>query len=86
MRPDRNSQYERSRAAGHEEEGKGTNICIEKMSSPGAITGKVTLLLKPDHDESPAVRIRHGKLFMASSASAIDANYSRWTRAVHDHT
>ncbi|MEO8061959.1 MAG: family 43 glycosylhydrolase [Pseudomonadota bacterium] len=45
------------------EEGKGTNICIAKMRSPTAITGKVALL------------IRNGRVFMTYSASAIDANY-----------
>jgi GH43 family beta-xylosidase len=66
------------------EEGKGTNIYIAKMSSPTAITGQVTLLSKPDYEwekrkyevnEGPAVLIRHGKVFMTFSASAIDANY-----------
>lgn len=66
------------------EEGKGTNIYIAKMRSPAAITGKATLLSKPDYEwekrkyevnEGPAVLIRNGRVFMTFSASAIDANY-----------
>jgi GH43 family beta-xylosidase len=54
------------------------------MSSPTTLTGKVTLLSKPDYEwekrkyevnEGPAVLIRNGKVFMTFSASAIDANY-----------
>jgi len=66
------------------EEGRGTNIYIAQMSSPTTITGKVTLLTRPEFDwekkkydvnEGPAVLIRNGKVFMTFSASAIDANY-----------
>ena len=68
------------------EEGKGTNIYLARMTSPTAIdTSRVALLSKPDYEwekrkyevnEAPAVIIRHGRVFMTYSASAIDANYS----------
>jgi GH43 family beta-xylosidase len=66
------------------QEGRGTNIYISEMSSPTKLTGRVTLLSKPDYEwekrkyevnEAPAVIIRHGRIFMTYSASAIDANY-----------
>jgi GH43 family beta-xylosidase len=66
------------------EEGKGTNIYISEMSSPTKLTGRATLLSKPDYEwekrkyevnEAPAVIIRNGRVFMTYSASAIDANY-----------
>ena len=66
------------------EEGRGTNIYIAQMDSPTSITGKVTMLTRPefewekrkyDVNEGPAVLIRNGKVFMTFSASAIDANY-----------
>jgi len=66
------------------EEGRGTNIYIAQMSSPTTITGKVTMLTRPEYEwekrkydvnEGPAVLIRNGKVFMTFSASAIDANY-----------
>jgi GH43 family beta-xylosidase len=66
------------------EEGKGTNIYIAEMNTPHSITGRVTLLTRPEHEwekrkyevnEAPAVLIRNGRVFMTYSASAIDANY-----------
>ena len=66
------------------EEGRGTNIYIAQMDSPTTITGKVTMLTRPEYEwekrkydvnEGPAVLIRNGKVFMTFSASAIDANY-----------
>jgi GH43 family beta-xylosidase len=66
------------------EEGKGTNLYIAEMNSPSTITGKVTMLTKPEYpwetvkfavNEAPAVLISHGKVFMTYSASATDANY-----------
>ncbi len=66
------------------EEGRGTNIYIAQMDSPKSITGKVTMLTRPEYEwekrkydvnEGPAVLIRNGKVFMTFSASAIDANY-----------
>jgi GH43 family beta-xylosidase len=66
------------------DEGRGTNIYIAQMDSPKSITGKVTMLTRPEYEwekrkydvnEGPAVLIRNGKVFMTFSASAIDANY-----------
>lgn len=67
------------------EEGRGTNIYLARMTSPTAIdTGRVALLSRPefswekqkyDVNEAPGVIIRHGRVFMTYSASAIDANY-----------
>jgi GH43 family beta-xylosidase len=66
------------------EEGKGTNIYIAEMNTPYSITGRVTLLTRPEYEwekrkyevnEAPAVLIRNGRVFMTYSASAIDANY-----------
>jgi len=66
------------------EEGRGTNIYIAQMDSPKSITGRVTMLTRPEYEwekrkydvnEGPAVLIRNGKVFMTFSASAIDANY-----------
>ena len=65
-------------------EGKGTNIYIAQMNSPTTITGRVTLLSRPEYawekhkydvNEGPAVLIRNGRVFVTFSASAIDANY-----------
>jgi GH43 family beta-xylosidase len=67
------------------EEGKGTNIYIAQMNSPSTITGKVTMLTKPEYpwemvkfavNEAPAVLISHGKVFLTYSASATDADYA----------
>jgi GH43 family beta-xylosidase len=66
------------------EEGRGTNIYIAQMDTPKSITGKVTMLTRPEYEwerrkydvnEGPAVLIRNGKVFVTFSASAIDANY-----------
>lgn len=63
---------------------KGTNIYIARMDTPWSITGKISLLTKPDHpwekighwvNEGPAVLVKNGRVFMAYSASATDANY-----------
>jgi GH43 family beta-xylosidase len=66
-------------------EGKGTNIYIARMTSPTQIdTRRVALLSRPEYEwekrkyevnEAPAVIVRHGRVFMTYSASAIDANY-----------
>ncbi len=66
------------------EEGKGTNIYIARMDSPTSITGRVTLLTKPEYEwetrkydvnEGPAVLVRNGRVFMTYSASATNHNY-----------
>jgi GH43 family beta-xylosidase len=66
------------------EEGKGTNIYIARMDSPTSITGRVTLVTKPEYEwekrkyevnEAPAVIIRNGRVFMTYSASATNHNY-----------
>lgn len=66
------------------DEGKGTNIYIAQMSSPTTITGKVTLLTRPEYEwerrkyevnEAPSVLIRNGRVFMTYSASATNHNY-----------
>jgi GH43 family beta-xylosidase len=65
-------------------EGRGTNIYIAEMASPLRLKPRVALLTKPEYEwerrkydvnEGPAVIIRHGRVFMTYSASAIDANY-----------
>ena len=62
----------------------GTNIYIARMDSPTSIVGDAVCLTRPDYEwerrrhwvnEGPAVLIRHGKVFIAYSASATDANY-----------
>jgi GH43 family beta-xylosidase len=67
------------------DEGRGTNIYLARMTSPTTIdTSRVALLSKPEYEwekhkyevnEGPAVIVRHGRVFMTFSASAIDANY-----------
>ena len=66
------------------EEGNGTNIYMAQMDTPSTITGKVTLLTKPEYawekvkypvNEAPAVLVRNGRVFLTYSASATDANY-----------
>jgi GH43 family beta-xylosidase len=62
-----------------------TNIYIAKMDTPWSIQGEQILLSKPELDwerrggvqvnEGPAVLIRNGRVFIAYSASATDANY-----------
>jgi len=63
---------------------KGTNIYISRMDTPLSLTGKITLLARPDHEwerrgpavcEAPAVLIKNGRVFITYSASATNANY-----------
>jgi len=63
---------------------KGTNIYISRMDTPLSLTGKITLLARPDREwerrgpavcEAPAVLIKNGRVFITYSASATDANY-----------
>ncbi len=63
---------------------RGTNIYISRMDTPLSLTGKITLLARPDHEwerrgpavcEAPAVLIKNGRVFITYSASATDANY-----------
>jgi GH43 family beta-xylosidase len=78
------TQRGRTPGEGQKDEGKGTNIYIAEMNSPTTITGKVTMLTRPEYEwekrkydvnEGPTVLIRNGRVFMTFSASAIDANY-----------
>ena len=64
--------------------GDGTNIYLAKMSNPWTISGTPVMISRPTlsweiigHtvNEGPSVIERNGKLFMAFSASATDANY-----------
>lgn len=62
----------------------GTNLYLAKMDTPWSIIGEQILLSQPEFawervghnvNEGPAVLIRNGRIFMAYSASATDANY-----------
>jgi GH43 family beta-xylosidase len=63
----------------------GSNIYIAKMDSPTSIAGTPAVISRPDLEwearggvwvnEGPAVLVRKGKVFIAYSASATDANY-----------
>lgn len=63
---------------------QGTGLYIAKMDTPWSITGKQVCITKPDRpwerighnvNEAPTVIHRQGRLFLAYSASATDANY-----------
>jgi GH43 family beta-xylosidase len=64
--------------------GGNTNLYIARMDTPWSITGPKTLISMPEFawetagfrvNEGPAVLIRNGRVFLAYSASATDANY-----------
>lgn len=64
--------------------GSGTNLYLARMSGPAAITGTPVRIATPTYswetvghrvNEGPAVLIRNGRVFIAYSASATDANY-----------
>ncbi|MEY4488827.1 MAG: hypothetical protein RIQ79_1335 [Verrucomicrobiota bacterium] len=64
--------------------GGNTNLYISRMDTPWSITGRKTLITKPDFkwetagyrvNEGPAALIRHGRVFLTYSASATDAHY-----------
>lgn len=61
-----------------------SNLYISEMSNPWSLTGKQTMISKPEYDwetigfsvnEGPAVLKRNGRIFMTFSASATDFNY-----------
>lgn len=61
-----------------------SNLYIAEMDSPTSITGSPVLLTKPEYDwetigfavnEGPAVIKKHGRIFIAYSASATNHNY-----------
>lgn len=61
-----------------------SNLYISEMENPWTLTGKQTMLTKPELDwevigflvnEGPAVLKRNGKIFITYSASATDENY-----------
>lgn len=63
---------------------RGTGLLIARMDTPWSITGPEVMITKPDlpwerrgHrvNEAPAVIQRNGRVFLAYSASATDANY-----------
>jgi GH43 family beta-xylosidase len=63
---------------------RGTGLYIAKMDTPWSISGKQVCISNPEFrwerighnvNEAPAVIHRNGRLFMAYSASATDANY-----------
>ena len=62
-----------------------SNLYLSKMLNPWTLKGKQILLSVPEYDwekigfsvnEGPAVIKRHGKIFIAYSASATDENYA----------
>ncbi|GAA2660733.1 hypothetical protein GCM10010307_78470 [Streptomyces vastus] len=64
--------------------GSGTNLYLAKLSNPWTISGTPVRISTPTHawetvghrvNEGPAVIQRGGKVFMAFSAAATDANY-----------
>ncbi|MFC6605032.1 family 43 glycosylhydrolase [Ectobacillus funiculus] len=68
-----------------QKDGGNSNLYIAEMSNPWTITGKAVMISTPDYswerqgywvNEAPSVLKRNGKIFMAYSASATDANYS----------
>lgn len=72
--------------AQHDKEiGGNTNLYLAEMDSPLTITGPVTMLSKPEFpwecvryrvNEGPAMIARHGKVFIAYSASGTGAEYA----------
>ncbi|WP_100408103.1 glycoside hydrolase family 43 protein [Bacillus solitudinis] len=61
-----------------------SNLYIAEMSNPWTITGEQVMISTPEYEwervgylvnEGPAVIIRHGKVFIAYSASATDYHY-----------
>ncbi|MDQ8205680.1 glycoside hydrolase family 43 protein [Pelagicoccus sp. SDUM812003] len=63
---------------------EGTGIYIAKMDTPWSIVGGQVCISRPEYEwekrghwvnEAPAALIRNGKVFVAFSASATDANY-----------
>lgn len=72
------------RALDTDKAGKGTNIYLAKMDGPLAIRQPAVLLTRPEHawekighevNEAPAVLVKNGRVLLAYSASATDANY-----------
>jgi GH43 family beta-xylosidase len=64
--------------------GGNTNLYLSRMDTPWSITGRKSLITKPDFpwetagyrvNEGPAALIRHGHVFITYSASATDAHY-----------
>lgn len=64
--------------------GGNSNLYIARMNSPTSITGKAVMLSKPEFDwetvryrvnEGPAALIRHGRVFIAYSASGTGPEY-----------
>ncbi len=62
-----------------------TSLYIAEMTSPTTLADKQVVISQPEYDweiqghrvnEGPAVLVRNGKVFVAFSASATDANYS----------
>lgn len=67
-----------------EPEVRGTNLYIAKMDSPWSITGRQTMITKPEYpwekklywvNEGPAALIRNGRVFISYSASGTNHNY-----------
>ena len=65
--------------------GGNTNLYIAAMSNPWTISGDQVMITRPEYDweiigflvnEGPAVIKRNGRIFIAYSASATDANYA----------
>ncbi|WP_054706989.1 family 43 glycosylhydrolase [Bacillus sp. JCM 19041] len=61
-----------------------TNLYIAKMKNPWTLESQQVMLTKPEHgwetegylvNEGPAVIVRHGRVFIAYSASATDHRY-----------
>lgn len=62
----------------------GTALCLAEMENPWTLTGPQVVISRPElawerigHNvnEGPAILIRNGRIFLAYSASATDANY-----------
>lgn len=63
---------------------QGTNLMIARMESPTTLASEQVILSRPDRpweqqvywvNEAPAVLVKHGRVFLAYSASATDHNY-----------
>ncbi len=74
----------------------GGNTClfIARMDTPWSIVGRPARLSSPEHpwetvgfrvNEGPAVLVRHGRVWIAYSASATDANYCLGLLAADEH-
>lgn len=64
--------------------GGNTSLYIARMDTPWSIVGEPVAITRPEFDwetvgfkvnEGPAVLVRHGRVFLAYSASATDASY-----------